>query len=146
MVGCGPGHLCVGHSLSVVLGFCSGLEPSKPQIQEPMAQRWSDSKKQKHLLCLHCELSFLKWNLMLWLFFLFWKWQETSPQVLNLVLRVAWVETVTRFNVGMLESRMLDFFLASLEVIRRGHWNFYRYFWCHFSSCFVSWKLGFWYW
>lgn len=45
---------------------------------------------------------------------------------LNLVLRVAWVETVTRFNVGMLESRMLDFFLASLEVIRRGHWNFYR--------------------
>ena len=54
MVGCGPGLLCVGHSLSVVLGFCSGLEPSKPQIQEPMAQRWSDSKKQKHLLCLHC--------------------------------------------------------------------------------------------
>lgn len=52
----------------------------------------------------------------------------TGLQALNLVLRVAWVETVTRFNVGMLESRMLDFFLASLEVIRRGHWNFYRYF------------------
>ena len=54
--------------------------------------------------------------------------KKNGFQALNLVLRVAWVETVTRFNVGMLESRMLDFFLASLEVIRRGHWNFYRYF------------------
>ncbi|CAL5413612.1 unnamed protein product [Camellia sinensis] len=45
---------------------------------------------------------------------------------LNFVLRVAWVETVMRFNVGVLESRLLEFFLASLEVIRRGHWNFYR--------------------
>jgi xenotropic and polytropic retrovirus receptor 1 len=45
----------------------------------------------------------------------------------NLVLRVAWVETVMRFNkIGMLESRLLDFMLASSEVIRRGHWNFYR--------------------
>lgn len=46
---------------------------------------------------------------------------------LNIVLRVAWVETVMgfRFN-NEAESRMLDFFLASLEVIRRGHWNFYR--------------------
>lgn len=31
------------------------------------------------------------------------------------------------FNVRPFESRLLDFFLASLEVIRRGHWNFYRY-------------------
>uniref|UniRef100_M1BFS8 Xenotropic and polytropic murine leukemia virus receptor pho1 n=1 Tax=Solanum tuberosum TaxID=4113 RepID=M1BFS8_SOLTU len=45
---------------------------------------------------------------------------------LNLVLRVAWVETVMHFNVGPFESHLLDFFLASLEVIRRGHWNFYR--------------------
>ncbi|XP_027166874.1 phosphate transporter PHO1 [Coffea eugenioides] len=45
----------------------------------------------------------------------------------NLVLRVAWVETVMHFNnVGIFESRMLDFLLASLEVIRRGHWNYYR--------------------
>ncbi|CAN1760271.1 Phosphate transporter PHO1 [Linum perenne] len=46
---------------------------------------------------------------------------------LNVVLRVAWVETVMgfRFN-NLVESRMLDFFLASLEVIRRGHWNYYR--------------------
>ncbi|KAK9289022.1 hypothetical protein L1049_017493 [Liquidambar formosana] len=45
---------------------------------------------------------------------------------LNVVLRVAWVETVLRFRFGIVESRLLDFFLASLEVIRRGHWNFYR--------------------
>ncbi|KAL0388395.1 UNVERIFIED_CONTAM: Phosphate transporter [Sesamum radiatum] len=45
---------------------------------------------------------------------------------LNFVLRVAWVETVMRFNIGMFESRLIDFFLASLEVIRRGHWNYYR--------------------
>ncbi|KAL8491071.1 hypothetical protein ACS0TY_022915 [Phlomoides rotata] len=45
---------------------------------------------------------------------------------LNLVLRVAWVEAVMKFNIGMLETRLLDFFLASLEVIRRGHWNYYR--------------------
>ncbi|KAG5554259.1 hypothetical protein RHGRI_011952 [Rhododendron griersonianum] len=44
----------------------------------------------------------------------------------NFVLRVAWVETVMRFKIGQFESRLLEFFLASLEVIRRGHWNFYR--------------------
>ncbi|KAF8388254.1 hypothetical protein HHK36_026920 [Tetracentron sinense] len=45
---------------------------------------------------------------------------------LNLVLRLAWVETIMRFNVRMVNSRLLDFFLASLEIFRRGHWNFYR--------------------
>ncbi|KAI6693588.1 hypothetical protein NL676_021298 [Syzygium grande] len=45
---------------------------------------------------------------------------------LNTVLRFAWVEMVLRFRVGVVESLLLDLFLASLEVIRRGHWNFYR--------------------
>ncbi|KAJ9154135.1 hypothetical protein P3X46_027502 [Hevea brasiliensis] len=45
---------------------------------------------------------------------------------LNIVLRVVWVETVMRFRFNIVESRMLDFFFASLEVMRRGHWNFYR--------------------
>ncbi|KAL8481102.1 hypothetical protein ACS0TY_027586 [Phlomoides rotata] len=45
----------------------------------------------------------------------------------NFCLRVLWVETVMRFNnIGMFESRLIDFLLASLEVIRRGHWNYYR--------------------
>ncbi|KAJ7954680.1 Phosphate transporter PHO1 [Quillaja saponaria] len=46
---------------------------------------------------------------------------------LNVVLRVAWVETVFHFNhVRDIQSKLIDFLLASLEVIRRGHWNFYR--------------------
>ncbi|KAL9225172.1 hypothetical protein vseg_001123 [Gypsophila vaccaria] len=47
--------------------------------------------------------------------------------VVNLVLRVAWVQSVMRFiKIGNVEGKFLDFSLASLEVIRRGHWNFYR--------------------
>ncbi|XP_028769610.1 phosphate transporter PHO1-like [Neltuma alba] len=45
---------------------------------------------------------------------------------LNVVLRVAWVEGVLHLKVGPARSRLLEFWLASLEVIRRGHWNFYR--------------------
>ncbi|KAK7279254.1 hypothetical protein RJT34_24301 [Clitoria ternatea] len=45
---------------------------------------------------------------------------------LNVVLRVAWVETIVHLKVGPVQTRLLDFLLASLEVIRRGHWNFYR--------------------
>ncbi|KAF5736732.1 putative xenotropic and polytropic murine leukemia virus receptor pho1 [Tripterygium wilfordii] len=45
---------------------------------------------------------------------------------LNVVLRVVWVETIMGFHFNVVESRLLDFFMASLEVIRRGHWNFYR--------------------
>ncbi|KAK7393706.1 hypothetical protein VNO78_22270 [Psophocarpus tetragonolobus] len=45
---------------------------------------------------------------------------------LNVVLRVAWVETIMHLKVGPVQTRLLDFLLASLEVIRRGHWNFYR--------------------
>ena len=47
-------------------------------------------------------------------------------QAVNLVLRVAWIETIVRFRVNHVQSHLLDFLLASLEVIRRGHWNFYR--------------------
>ncbi|XP_010905832.1 phosphate transporter PHO1-2 [Elaeis guineensis] len=45
---------------------------------------------------------------------------------LNFVLRLAWIESVMRFNLGRVEHRLVDFLLASLEIIRRGHWNFYR--------------------
>ncbi|XP_027366412.1 phosphate transporter PHO1-like [Abrus precatorius] len=45
---------------------------------------------------------------------------------LNVVLRVTWVETIMHFKVGHVQSRLLEFLLAALEVIRRGHWNFYR--------------------
>ena len=55
-------------------------------------------------------------------------------QALNVVLRVAWVETIVHLKVGPVQTRLLDFLLASLEVIRRGHWNFYRSFLKHFRG------------
>ncbi|KAK7243104.1 hypothetical protein RIF29_37889 [Crotalaria pallida] len=45
---------------------------------------------------------------------------------LNVVLRLAWLETIMHLKVGPVQTKLLDFLLASLEVIRRGHWNFYR--------------------
>jgi len=53
---------------------------------------------------------------------------DIGLQALNVVLRVTWTETVMNFKVGPVQTRLLEFLLASLEVIRRGHWNFYRYF------------------
>nr|XP_010935965.1 phosphate transporter PHO1-2 isoform X2 [Elaeis guineensis] len=49
-----------------------------------------------------------------------------AMQALNFVLRLAWVESVMRLNLGQVENRLADFLLASVEIIRRGHWNFYR--------------------
>ncbi|CAL4885920.1 unnamed protein product [Urochloa decumbens] len=46
--------------------------------------------------------------------------------MLNLALRLAWAQSVMKLHLGQVESRLLDFTLASLEIIRRGHWNFYR--------------------
>lgn len=53
---------------------------------------------------------------------------DIGLQALNVVLRVTWTETVMHFKVGPVQTKLLEFLLASLEVIRRGHWNFYRYF------------------
>ncbi|KAK3155520.1 hypothetical protein QOZ80_2BG0204260 [Eleusine coracana subsp. coracana] len=46
--------------------------------------------------------------------------------MLNLGLRLAWTQSVMKLHMTKAESRLLDFSLASLEIIRRGHWNFYR--------------------
>ncbi|EPS61996.1 hypothetical protein M569_12798, partial [Genlisea aurea] len=45
---------------------------------------------------------------------------------LNLVLRVVCFRTLVRFHQGMFEYDLIEFLFASLEVIRRGHWNYYR--------------------
>ncbi|KAL5723498.1 Phosphate transporter PHO1 1 [Ranunculus cassubicifolius] len=45
---------------------------------------------------------------------------------LNLVLRLAWLQTVLHSSFANLDYRVTGLFLASLEVIRRGLWNFYR--------------------
>ncbi|CAN7129468.1 unnamed protein product [Brassica rapa subsp. narinosa] len=46
--------------------------------------------------------------------------------VLNLVLRLAWLQTVLNSSFDHVDYRVAGLFLAALEVIRRGHWNFYR--------------------
>jgi hypothetical protein len=45
---------------------------------------------------------------------------------LNLVLRLAWLQTVLHSSFEADDKKVASFFLAALEVIRRGHWNFYR--------------------
>ncbi|WVZ12176.1 hypothetical protein V8G54_016706 [Vigna mungo] len=45
---------------------------------------------------------------------------------LNLVLRLAWLQTVLHSSFENVDYRVTCLFLASLEVIRRGLWNFFR--------------------
>ncbi|KAM6571865.1 hypothetical protein CsatA_015945 [Cannabis sativa] len=45
---------------------------------------------------------------------------------LNLVLRLAWLQTVVHSSFGHVDYRVTGLFLAALEVIRRGLWNFFR--------------------
>ncbi|KAK1374541.1 phosphate transporter PHO1-like [Heracleum sosnowskyi] len=45
---------------------------------------------------------------------------------LNLVLRLAWLQTVLHYNFSSIDHRITGLILAALEVIRRGQWNFYR--------------------
>ncbi|KAF8407882.1 hypothetical protein HHK36_007020 [Tetracentron sinense] len=45
---------------------------------------------------------------------------------LNLILRLAWLQTVLHSNFGSVDYRVTGLFLAALEVVRRGQWNFYR--------------------
>ncbi|KAH7441799.1 hypothetical protein KP509_03G054900 [Ceratopteris richardii] len=46
--------------------------------------------------------------------------------VLDFFLRFAWLQSITNIQILYLDHRVTDFFFASLEVLRRGHWNFYR--------------------
>ncbi|CAI9785337.1 unnamed protein product [Fraxinus pennsylvanica] len=47
-------------------------------------------------------------------------------QGLNLILRLAWLQTVFPYNFGSVDYRVTGLLLAALEVVRRGQWNFYR--------------------
>ncbi|KAK4410374.1 Phosphate transporter [Sesamum angolense] len=47
-------------------------------------------------------------------------------QGLNLLLRLAWLQTVFHYNFEKVDYRVTMLFLAALEVVRRGQWNFYR--------------------
>ncbi|XP_010460272.1 PREDICTED: phosphate transporter PHO1 homolog 7 [Camelina sativa] len=46
--------------------------------------------------------------------------------VLNIVLRLAWLQTVLDFNFLFLHRETMVALLAALEIIRRGIWNFFR--------------------
>ncbi|CAL5189955.1 unnamed protein product [Lathyrus oleraceus] len=45
---------------------------------------------------------------------------------LNIILRMTWVQSIMHFETGPAKMGLLNFSLAALEVVRRGHWNFYR--------------------
>ncbi|KAL5701300.1 Phosphate transporter PHO1 3 [Ranunculus cassubicifolius] len=49
-----------------------------------------------------------------------------GAMVLNIVLRLAWLQTVLNFQVSFLRRETLIAIVASLEIIRRGIWNFFR--------------------
>lgn len=50
----------------------------------------------------------------------------TTMQVLNVFLRFAWLQTVVGLKVSFLHTESLITIVASLEIIRRGIWNFFR--------------------
>ena len=47
-------------------------------------------------------------------------------QVMNMVLRFAWLQSITGVQLGKLDSNVTDFVFAAMEVVRRGQWNFFR--------------------
>ncbi|XP_068641344.1 phosphate transporter PHO1 homolog 3-like [Aristolochia californica] len=49
-----------------------------------------------------------------------------TAMVLNILLRFAWLQSVLNFDVPFLHRKALVAIVASLEIIRRGIWNFFR--------------------
>ncbi|CAH8391546.1 unnamed protein product [Eruca vesicaria subsp. sativa] len=46
--------------------------------------------------------------------------------ILNVLLRFAWIQTVMDFNFTFMHTQTMVAVVASLEIIRRGIWNFFR--------------------
>ncbi|KAG5522407.1 hypothetical protein RHGRI_034551 [Rhododendron griersonianum] len=49
-----------------------------------------------------------------------------AAMVLNVLLRLVWMQTVLNFSVPFLHIQTLTALVAVLEIIRRGIWNFFR--------------------
>lgn len=49
-----------------------------------------------------------------------------GAMVLNVLLRFAWLQTVLNFNVSFMHTQTMITVVASLEIIRRGIWSFFR--------------------
>ena len=47
-------------------------------------------------------------------------------QILNVLLRFAWIQTVLDFNFSFMHRQTMVTTVASLEIIRRGIWSFFR--------------------
>ncbi|XP_021755066.1 phosphate transporter PHO1 homolog 1-like [Chenopodium quinoa] len=86
-----------------------------------MYQLYWDYVKDWGLLQFHSKNPWLRNELMLRKKFIYY-----FSMVLNLILRLAWLQTVLHPNFGNVDYRVIGLFLAALEVIRRGQWNFYR--------------------
>eukprot|EP00897_Mesotaenium_endlicherianum_P008427 jgi/Mesen1/7612/ME000397S06676 len=54
------------------------------------------------------------------------KWIYFASMVLNVALRFAWLQTITRLHFGQANDVVVDVTYAALEVFRRALWNFYR--------------------
>ncbi|KAK3222983.1 hypothetical protein Dsin_010008 [Dipteronia sinensis] len=46
--------------------------------------------------------------------------------VLNILLRIAWMQLVLEFNLRSLHKMTITTVISCLEIIRRGIWNFFR--------------------
>ncbi|CAM6035388.1 unnamed protein product [Sphagnum compactum] len=49
-----------------------------------------------------------------------------ASMVLNLLLRLSWLQSIPHLRIGGVDGYVTDFLFASLEILRRGQWNFYR--------------------
>ncbi|KAL6969778.1 hypothetical protein U1Q18_029489, partial [Sarracenia purpurea var. burkii] len=83
-------------------------------------QLYWDFVKDWGLLQFHSKNPWLRNELMLRQKFIYF-----FSMGLNLVLRLAWLQTVLHYSFGRVDYRVTGLFLAALEVIRRGQWNFY---------------------
>ncbi|GAB4828938.1 Phosphate transporter PHO1 1 [Ancistrocladus abbreviatus] len=84
-------------------------------------QVYWDFVKDWGLLQFHSKNPWLRNELMLRQKFIYY-----FSMGLNLVLRLAWLQTVLHPTFINVDYRVMELFLAALEVIRRGQWNFYR--------------------
>ncbi|KAL8161361.1 hypothetical protein V2J09_012850 [Rumex salicifolius] len=84
-------------------------------------QLYWDYVKDWGLLQFHSKNPWLRDELMVRQKFIYY-----ISMALNFVLRLAWLQTVLHTNFGNIDYRVTGLFLAALEVIRRGQWNFYR--------------------
>lgn len=127
------------HLLSIVLGYCRRLGAAAKKLQEQVAPRQSHFQEEIHLLCIHgMSRSKLRIELRDFMAFCTFNWSLENAyffvvewvcikQGVNTVLRLAWVSSIQHLNYfpGFSQAGWYNIF-ASLEVIRRGHWNFNR--------------------